>query len=391
MPDDTSERRATGSQDGQSPDGSSCRTDRCRASSTDDERPRLTRGRKLLFTAGVLGVAVVACLLGAEYLTRALIPIEAYYELTGDPILFYRLAGGIDCLDAGRPRAQTEQHIRGKTVFALHPPRQTRRVAWVGDSACFGCGVGDAETAPHVLQALASDRGVKLESINFGVPGYNVRQVREVVRKRCPQFRDLTAVVYYHHINDIVNAPWAELAPFVPSGLYWQYERPGNPLVRWLKRSALVRRVGHSEWVGSLLRPAPSATAPTGDSGTANPPPSVSAFSAQCVSLYDDTNRYGRQFRDDLNAMADDARRQGADFIMVYFPIESLLGHPASERLVKTLSQWCRAAGIPFIDVSNDFLTAGRPVLYADRTHPGPAGQRIVAERVWRILADNVK
>lgn len=329
-------------------------------------------------------VGFFGSLIGAEFVYRAFISIGEHYELTGDPILFYRLTGPLYCLDAGAPRTQTEQRVRGLSIKSRECPPATSRVAWVGDSACFGCAVGDEETAPHLFQTMPSEVGTRWESINFGVPGYNVRQVREVVKQRCPEFRGLSAVVYYHHLNDIVNAPWAELAPFLPSDLYWKYERPGNTLVRWLKRSALVRSLGHTRLAATLLRPQ------RGERDSNIGSTAIGGFTAQCVSLYANDTRHGVQFRDDLNAMADDARRQGADLVMVYFPIRELLGHALSDQIVSVLEKWCAAKGILFVDVSAEFLAANDDDLYVDDTHPGLTGQRIVARSVRGCLEDRI-
>ncbi len=333
--------------------------------------------RKLLFAACVVVVAICVSIVIAEFVCRALIPIPDHYELTDDPILYYRLAPNVDCVEQNVRYTHSSRRTRGPHDYPDDVSPGVHRVAWVGDSACFGCGVGDKDTAPYLFSAGAGDAGAVFESVNFAVPGYNVRQVREVVAQRCAELRGVRTIVYYHHLNDIINAPWAQLAPFVPADLYWKYERPGNPIVRLLKRSALVRRVGHTNLAASVLRrpsksPQPAATADT--------------FSVQCASLYDEGASHGAQFRDDLHAMAAEAKRQGADFVMVYFPVRNLLGRRQSDRVARALVRWCGQRGIKFLDVSEQFATAKGPGLYADSIHPGKVGQRIVADAVRELL-----
>ncbi len=356
------------------------------STTTIDAGARMSLRRRILHAACVAAVAIAAASLIAEVLCRTIIPIPDNYELIDDPILFYRLAADVDVIEDGVRYTHTQQHARGPLDFAEEKPPGAHRVAWVGDSACFGIGVADEETAPNQLQMMARGHGVDLESINLAVPGYNVAQVREVVAQRCTKLRDVDTIVYYHHRNDIINAPWAELAPFVPSDLYWKYERPGNWLIRCLKRSALVRRLGHTRLAAKILRWSPRDTGATAPTTGAVRPPTANSFDGQCDSLYVDGGRHGVQFRDDLYAMAAEAKRQGAVFIMVYFPVKSSLKNSLDNRVAGALAARCAEGGIGFIDLSEAFASAREADLYADSIHPGKSGQHIVASAVWEYL-----
>ncbi|MBI4716405.1 MAG: SGNH/GDSL hydrolase family protein [Planctomycetes bacterium] len=351
---------------------------------------RLPWRRRLVFAGAVLLAALTCALTFGEWYCRSL-PLDprGWYELTRDPVLFYRLAAGVSGVDGGNVRTQTAQRLRGPLTFSALPPEGAHRVLWIGDSACFGHGVADEETAAMVLPAVARANGVVVESINLGVVGYNVRQAREVLTQRGEEFRGAKAIVYFRHLNDIVNAPWTGVAPHIPSSLFWSYERPAPVVAQWAKRSALVTRLAHTQAGHRLWRwlaPAPPDTDSEPEGRSPAGLRSVRPLHAQYVALYTDGGRFAGQFRDELNTMAITARERGAALIVVYWPTEDLLQTSASERVIEALAPWCATSGATLIDMTAEFVAAGHKA-YADATHPGETGHRLIAERVWSEVA----
>ncbi len=339
--------------------------------------PRPSRRRKLLFALLAFGVFCAAGGILGEVVCRLLYPIHEHYERTEDPILFYRLAADVDCIEKDFIRSHTLDHMRGPTVHSRQKEAGVLRVAWIGDSACFGYGVDDDKTASAQLQQAADKTGLSVESLNFGVVGYNVRQALEVVRQRLPEYDGIDVVIYYQHNNDIINAPWAGLAPFIPSELYWTYERPGAKWKQWLKRSALVHRIKNHPLISGLKGAARRDDTPA---------PNADTVSLQCASLYSNDNRWGRQFYDDLADMARTAREQGSQFVLVLFPTQGLLNSAAHYNAQAQLKKWADELNIDFIDLTEDYRSADPTELYADPLHPGVEGQRIVSERVLQWL-----
>jgi len=318
----------------------------------------------------------------AELYIRWFLPIdeEGRYELTDDPILFYRLAVDVSGFDLGARYSQTRQHTRGPLEFTHDPKPGVERILWVGDSACYGVRVADEQTAPYQLQQVANSHGAAVESINLGVVGYNVRQVREVIKQRSKEFSGARAIVYFHHENDIVNATWVALAPHIPSGLH-TFERPQSQWKKLLKRSALIHRLGRTRLVGSLLGIAPPDLQQISNSTGSV---AINPFSRLCLSLYNEDDPLGRQFREELFAMADKAEQLGARFYVVFWPTPTVGGHKELEQARRTFQKWCSSRGIEFLDVTDDFLAGTPDGLYSDTSHPGARGHRIVAEAVWK-------
>jgi len=354
---------------------------------------RLSRKRKLLYSAVLCAAASTVVFVAGEVYIRRWSPLGdgGWHELSDDPILFYRLAPNVSGNDEGYHRTQTSQRLRGPWVFEKRPPAGVRRILWAGDSACFGCGCDDDQTAPYYLRQVAADSGQNVESINLAVAGYNIRQVREVLAQRSLEFQGADTVVYYHHENDIVNAPLVPLAFRLPKELFWEYEAPQSLPKKLLKRSAVVRRLWNTDLAVHLRR----TTEPIAlraderrrlvDRSLALP---IHPFTRTCAGLYNEENEYGRRFRDELFALADLVSGMKARFFLVYWPSRTLLHHGELSDLRRVLAHWCEQRKITFLDVTDSFLASDAADLYADTIHPGPEGQRIIAETVLRACHD---
>jgi lysophospholipase L1-like esterase len=80
-------------------------------------------------------------------------------------------------------------------------PAGTRRVAFVGDSVTLGMGVVPSDTFVARVGALAAEAGQPIQTLNFGVDGYNALQIRELLTAKALVFQpDL--VVYVMCLND---------------------------------------------------------------------------------------------------------------------------------------------------------------------------------------------
>jgi lysophospholipase L1-like esterase len=80
-------------------------------------------------------------------------------------------------------------------------PRGTHRVAFLGDSVTLGMGVPDSETFVARVGAMAAASGRRVQTLNFGVDGYNALQIAEVLRARVMAFEP-DQVVYVMCLND---------------------------------------------------------------------------------------------------------------------------------------------------------------------------------------------
>ncbi len=193
--------------------------------------PRLTPAKRAAFTAVTLAVPVVAALLLGEtalrWLSRAPASrdelarglaqsaatevavtdnLRGLVEPDPDPEVIYRLKPRRRWIFRGAPVATNSMGLRGPET-TQSKPAGTRRVAGLGDSVMFGWGVDDAtpyltQLQPRLTRAL----GQPVETLNFGVPGYNSRQEAALLRARVLAFQPDVLVLGYC-LND-----WA--APF---------------------------------------------------------------------------------------------------------------------------------------------------------------------------------
>jgi lysophospholipase L1-like esterase len=78
------------------------------------------------------------------------------------------------------------------------------KIAIVGDSFVYGAGLSEADTFPAQLERLLRKEGVRAEVINAGVPGYNLSQNIERIRKVEKDYRPGIVVLSFIY-NDLEN------------------------------------------------------------------------------------------------------------------------------------------------------------------------------------------
>jgi len=81
------------------------------------------------------------------------------------------------------------------------PPTERFRVATYGDSETFGWSVALEDTFQREMEAIDP----RIEVLNFGVPGYNVTNIRDHLERTAPRFRP-DFVIYLVNKNDF-NEP----------------------------------------------------------------------------------------------------------------------------------------------------------------------------------------
>ena len=123
------------------------------------------------------------------------------FRLSDNPALRYELA-------PGAPDGDTVLNRDGMRdrEFPLAKPPGTFRIACIGDSITFGFGIDHpADTYPKRLESLLNtycgSSSQRFEVMNFGVPGYNLREIAENVQVKVLKYHpDL--VIYGYCLND---------------------------------------------------------------------------------------------------------------------------------------------------------------------------------------------
>lgn len=106
-----------------------------------------------------------------------------------------------------RPNAEVEGIATNRYGFrevdleTPDKPSDTYRVAFIGDSVTLGMGVPPAATFVHRVGEAASVEGRKVQTLNFGVDGYQALQIRELLATKVLAFQP-DQVVYMMCLND---------------------------------------------------------------------------------------------------------------------------------------------------------------------------------------------
>jgi hypothetical protein len=106
-----------------------------------------------------------------------------------------------------RPNAEAAGIVANRYGFrdvdypTRRKPPGIRRVALLGDSVTLGTGVPPSETFVARVGALSKEKVRPLQTLNFGVDGYNALQIRDLLTARVLDFEP-DQVVYVMCLND---------------------------------------------------------------------------------------------------------------------------------------------------------------------------------------------
>lgn len=169
----------------------------------------------LLIVAGIAGALVVAEVgLRAYYLVRTHVALSGMAEATGvetihtgfgqlgagvraseRPNVVYELRPNLRGIYDGRRFATNRFGFRQDRDIALAKPEGGLRIVGIGDSWMWGSGVNNGETYLDRLHERLTSAGVRVETINTGVWGYNAIQEVATLRWKGLVFRPDVVVV----------------------------------------------------------------------------------------------------------------------------------------------------------------------------------------------------
>lgn len=295
----------------------------------------------------VLGAALVAGLLLAEFLVRGLDlgpapPIErsgGHVRKSGVPGLRLEpLPGGKTRLfiQASRDGARrviwmhvNAQGFRGPEV-SLEKPEGVLRVACLGDSHTFGYGVGEGEAWPAVLRA---ELGAGVEVLNCGVGGMDTAEELVFLRERVLAYEPDLVLLQYH-VNDVF-AHALELAPPRERGAL---ERATDP-----RRAGWLRDARDASYLVDLVAQAiHDACGSTG-------------YLEELTQLYREDTAQWTYVRQALLGLRDELAARDSRFAVVLFPMLIPEGEAfASHEALAAVQAFCQAERIPLLDLEPD-------------------------------------
>ncbi len=147
----------------------------------------MPRGRSILFRVLALSITVVGMVGAGEVMVRLMVPSETFwpisniYQRSDVPGVFYTYKPNFNGVAFGVGLKTNSLGFRGPEWSKEKEPG-TFRIGLLGDSYAFGYGVPFGESVGEVLATTLAERlGTAVETLNFGIGGFNTAQQRAVL------------------------------------------------------------------------------------------------------------------------------------------------------------------------------------------------------------------
>jgi lysophospholipase L1-like esterase len=332
--------------------------------------------RALLVIAGVLLGLGAGELLARAFGPEFAVVFRDSVEPSDDPVLVYTLRP--DSPD-GKLRISSAG-LRDREFERPKPPG-VFRIAAIGDSITYANGNarqnGWAKRLEAMIAARAPSQGLRVEVLNFGIPGYDVTQVAERLRTVGLSFQP-DVVVYGYALNDPQGTSVEAQAIATLREAHEGDTRSG--VGRWLAHSRLfllARQVGARRSNREVLQAEP---------------PRDPAYEAQKSG---DRARYFRTLHTEgegaarlaagLDALAGIAREHALPVLVVIFPLFGDQGGEGPEALAdvhRLVADAAAQRGFATLDLLPAYGAASRALgsdLSVDFMHPNRIGHRVAA------------
>jgi len=164
-----------------------------------------------LFNFVLLLVVIFLFIFFAEISVRLFTDVEVAKKNTGNLFQFFQKSDnpelGFDFIP------NTEGYLSGKKVkinsqglrdidYPINKPKNTYRIAVIGDSITFGYGVDVNESYPEILEEILNSKSkINIEVLNFGVPGYTGIQEFYILENKVLKY-DPDLIIIGHYLND---------------------------------------------------------------------------------------------------------------------------------------------------------------------------------------------
>jgi len=282
-----------------------------------------------------------------------------------------------DAYGPGTPLTIDARGFRGTAEVTDRVPDGVVRVVCLGDSFTMGYGVGDADTWPARLERQAPG----LQAVNMGQGGYGPDQ--EYLWYR----RDARGIEHHALVLALITNDFDRLQSSAFLGV------PKPVLGLDGERLVVARAPARRSSLASLVRRfrgglAELRTVQLLSGGGVDGAPASGAEKDRAL----DVPAARRVFGAILTSLAGSSREAGRDFLVVFVPtyFECRAGRAGSWHALAL--EEARARAIAVVDLVPDFLSlpfGALAPLYLDEPfhHLSPAGNDLVARRVWQTLA----
>jgi len=334
----------------------------------------------LAISISILGITAEIAARAVGAMDRMNIHPRRLYDRSDDPRLQYQLRSGEGDLRVhGQEVRVNRRGLRGGEI-TVTPAEGVRRIFVLGDSVVFGWGLAEEETFSSQLEAEMRGRGLAVEVLNGGTPGYNtLSELAHLESAGLPLSPDL--VILGVSLNDFSVTPRLNPQGFMTT-------RKEDDDLHWLERNSEFYVI--LRWFAASGKLTQILTLGGGDFEEKQEK-LIRFMGQKAVSLresfYEDPKGEGwDRIRDSLRAIRDLTRSTGIDLAVVIFPdwdqVEEATPAPRPQRRWLEL---CGELDLRCLDLYPPFIEADdRESLHRDLQHPSARGVGLAG----RLVAD---
>ena len=207
---------------------------------------RVWIARCLLLVCSTLIAVELVCQLYTSYLGSNWAEVrkrnDHFYLPSDDSILAYELVTNRVATKDGRMLSINSHGIRDADD-ELHTGK--RKIALLGDSVTFGTGHSQEDTISEMLQEKLDGSRASVKVLNFGVPGYGLDELAELLRNKNAVY-SVNHVVFILNANDFCRRD--TVYEGADNGLYRMYRRP------WITTPWVIRKLIYRYHKGGALK-----------------------------------------------------------------------------------------------------------------------------------------
>jgi lysophospholipase L1-like esterase len=113
---------------------------------------------------------------------------------------------------------RTNSHGLRNSEISFDKPKGISRIVGIGDSVMFGWGVEEEHSYLKVLEKRFTERGQKVQFLNFAVPGYNTTMEVATFEQKALLFAPDLVII--HYVNNDLGIPFFMATPPIPETVY---------------------------------------------------------------------------------------------------------------------------------------------------------------------------